>query len=52
MQEETADVELCINILPDGYIDWVEYGKTMVQKHQRWLERLEIKEAENDPENQ
>lgn len=52
LQEEAADVELCINILPDGYIDWVEYGKTMAQKHQRWLERLEIKEAENDPENQ
>lgn len=29
LQEEAADVELCIDILPDGYIDWTEYSRCL-----------------------
>ena len=34
LQEEIADVELCISILP------AEVGRTMSAKHRRWNERL------------
>ena len=48
LQEEAADVELCI----DGYIDWTEYSRTIARKRMRWAIRLASKEAKNDPENQ
>lgn len=52
LQEEAADVELCIDILPDGYIDWTEYSRTIARKRMRWAIRPASKEAKNDPENQ
>lgn len=41
-----------IDILPDGYIDWTEYSRTIARKRMRWAIRLASKEAKNDPENQ
>lgn len=40
LQEEIADVELCISILPAALNDPAEVGRTMTVKHQRWKERL------------
>lgn len=40
LQEEIADVELCISILPAALYDPAEVGKTMTAKHRRWNERL------------
>lgn len=40
LQEEIADVELCISILPAALHDPAEVGKTMAAKHRRWNERL------------
>lgn len=37
LQEEIADVELCISILPAALN---EVGRTMSAKHRRWNERL------------
>lgn len=40
LQEEIADVELCISILPAALNDPAEVGRTMSAKHRRWNERL------------
>lgn len=40
LQEEIADVELCISILPAALNDPAEVGRTMAAKHRRWIERL------------
>jgi NTP pyrophosphatase (non-canonical NTP hydrolase) len=40
LQEEIADVELCISILPAALHDPAEVGKTMAAKHRRWNGRL------------
>lgn len=40
LQEEIADVELCISILPAALNDPAEVGRTMTAKHRRWNERL------------
>lgn len=40
LQEEIADVELCISILPAALHDPAEVGKTITAKHRRWNERL------------
>ena len=40
LQEEIADVELCISILPAALYDPAEVGSTMTAKHRRWNERL------------
>ena len=40
LQEEIADVELCISILPAALYDPAEVGRTMTAKHRRWNERL------------
>lgn len=40
LQEEIADVELCISILPAALYDPAEVGRTMAAKHRRWNERL------------
>ena len=40
LQEEIADVELCISILPAALNDPAEVGRTMAAKHRRWNERL------------
>lgn len=40
LQEEIADVELCISILPAELNDPSEVGRTMTAKHRRWNERL------------
>lgn len=39
-QEEIADVELCISVLPAALHDPAEVGRTMAAKHRRWNERL------------
>lgn len=40
LQEEIADVELCISVLPAALHDPAEVGKTMAAKHRRLNERL------------
>lgn len=40
LQEEIADVELCISILPAALNDPAEVSRTMSAKHRRWNERL------------
>lgn len=40
LQEEIADVELGISILPAALNDPAEVGRTMSAKHWRWNERL------------
>lgn len=40
LQEEAADVELCIDILPDGYIDWTEYSRTIARKRMLFAARF------------
>lgn len=40
LQEEIADVELCISVLPAALHDPTEVGRTMAAKHRRWNERL------------
>ena len=40
LQEEIADVELCISVLPAALHDPAEVGRTMAAKHRRWNERL------------
>ena len=40
LQEEIADVELCISILPAALYDPAEVGRTMAAKHRRWNGRL------------
>ena len=40
LQEEIADVELCISIFPAALNDPAEVGRTMSAKHRRWNERL------------
>lgn len=40
LQEEIADVELCISVLPAALHDPAEIGRTMAAKHRRWNERL------------
>lgn len=40
LQEEIADVELCISILPAALNDPAKVGRTMATKHRRWNERL------------
>lgn len=40
LQEEIADVELCISILPAALNDPAKVGRTMAAKHRRWNERL------------
>lgn len=40
LQEEIADVELCISVLPAALHDPAEIGRTIAAKHRRWNERL------------
>lgn len=40
LQEEIADVELCISVLPAALHDPAEVGKTMAAKHRQLNERL------------
>lgn len=40
LQEEIADVELCISVLPAALHDPAEIGRTMAARHRRWNERL------------
>lgn len=40
LQEEIADEELCISVLPAALNDPAEVGRTMAAKHRRWNERL------------
>ena len=40
LQEEIADVELCISFFPAALHAPAEVGMTMAAKHRRWNERL------------